>query len=139
MAFQTITCLVAVANDQNQKVAYGPHRPVTYPELLVIQHLHGEAAVYDARALGEIERSPREERDRLNRRYGVNVVNMLFPGVGARLPESDPNLPPYEGPGAETKKSKGRKAPAKKPEPEPAPDPIDEPPLAVEEEIAKEA
>lgn len=137
MAFQLLTCVVAVAGDQNQKVSIGPHRPITYPEYLILAHLHGESAIYRLATCGEVERENAEERNRLMAKYGKNVVHMLYPGVAGRLPQGDPNIPPYEMPGEDTKGKSRRKKAA--PKPAPVETTLEEPPLAVEEEIAKEA
>jgi len=86
--FQLLSCIVALGGDQNNKTAKGFDRPVTYPEYLVLQYLHGEASVLDVKEVGRIERSDREERDRLTYVYGGVVVE-LFPGLQPRMPVED--------------------------------------------------
>lgn len=86
---QTANCLVSLAGDTGMQV---PKSDVTASEIAVLQAIHGAGSVTDIEPSGEIERSDREERSRLQTIYGrprdgrdTSPVAMLFPGVAARL------------------------------------------------------
>ena len=66
MQFQLLTCHVALAGDITQVVHRHAHAPVTYPELIVLQFLHGETAVTEIFDCGRTEdRTAAEEIQRL--------------------------------------------------------------------------
>ena len=87
---QFYTCAVALAGDLTQIVVRAEDRPVTHPELLILAHIHGRDALRDIKPLHEAEVEDADERDRLNRLYGENVVSQLFPGTHNPLPTHNP-------------------------------------------------
>jgi hypothetical protein len=95
--YQTLTCLIAVAGDLNQTVHRGPTNTITYPELLILKFIHGEASITDIHDYGVVARSQREERERLAQTYSRQVVDMLYPGVAGRLPAREDGYPKYKG------------------------------------------
>ena len=99
------TCTVALGGDQGSIVKRGPHNPVTFPELAVLSHIHGEESVDNVQVIDAIDRAPAEEKARLMLKYPATAVNMLFPGKS----------PPMQcaAPGVKIKKSAAKKAPAK--------------------------
>jgi hypothetical protein len=84
--FQLLACHIALAGDPRSVVPRGKDAPVTYPELAVLQSIHGQDAVTDVYEIGTVERSPREERERLNLRYTKAAVEGVFPGSMTSLP-----------------------------------------------------
>jgi hypothetical protein len=67
---------------------------VTPSEIAVLRVIHGDDAVNEIYPTGEITRTNRAERQRLMERYGRNqpngqfsapAIDMLFPGVAARM------------------------------------------------------
>jgi len=91
---QTANCLVHLAGDAGNSV---PKYGVTVSEIVVLQKIHGEDAVVDIQPVGEVERTHRAERQRLEYVYGTaqddgsrrsKVVDLLFPGAAARLYET---------------------------------------------------
>lgn len=69
-----------------------PKWGVTAAEIAVLIAIHGEDSVQDIEPIGSIERSNREELERLHRIYGRAknnedraIVANLFPGAGARV------------------------------------------------------
>lgn len=80
-----VTCKVALGGDTRQVVVKGKHNPVTYPEFLVLGFIHGEHAVYDMQVVGELEREPIEEKQRLRNKYGP-IVEQVFPGIAPQFP-----------------------------------------------------
>lgn len=88
---ETASVLVAVGGDPGNTV---PKYEVTAAEVAVLRLLHGEDAVFDVKVIGSVDRTDRQEIGRLqsiySRRDGertiANEVNMLYPGVGAKVP-----------------------------------------------------
>lgn len=87
--FQLLVCDVALAGDIRNVVHRGVDDPVTYPERLVLEFLHGPSTVTDIREVGFVERDEAEERNRLARIYGAKTIQQLFPGVASALPAQD--------------------------------------------------
>lgn len=95
-------CLVALGGDLNNVV---PKYDVTPGEVAVLIGIHGEGAVTDIEATGEVERTNRQELDRLRdpltgygraqNSDGKPIVHEVFPGAGARVPDifADMELP----------------------------------------------
>ena len=91
---QTATITLALGGDTGNTIQkFG----VTPSEVAVLQVIHGNDAISDIVIDGEISRTNRAERERLSRNYGkpqadgtlkAPAVDMLFPGVAARLYEN---------------------------------------------------
>ena len=89
----TANALVALGGDRGNSV---PKYDLTPAEILVLQVVHGEDAVYDIVPLDEqVERTHKSELERLFRTYGraqpdgtksAPAVQQLFPGAAARVP-----------------------------------------------------
>jgi hypothetical protein len=75
------TCMIDIANEKLQIVARDATNPVTWPEIRVLQSIHGEDAIYDIEpvALGPRE-SPSREKERLQLRYGTAAVEAVYAG-----------------------------------------------------------
>ena len=96
--FQLLTGFVNLAGDRNNVAYRGTDSPITYPESLVLQAVHGGGEhVHTLIEIGEVERSPEEELERLTLRYG-KVAADVFPSLNGRatLPERDDALPTAE-------------------------------------------
>jgi hypothetical protein len=87
--FQLLECMVALAGDTDNIVHRSADSPVTYPELLVMQYVHGDDAVSDVYALGTEERDNQAELDRMRTAYNAAAVKDVFPGANPRLPTQD--------------------------------------------------
>jgi hypothetical protein len=82
--------LLSLGGDAGNTV---PKSAVTPSEVAVLRIIHGEESVKEIEPYGQVERTSRQERQRLVERYGRSVegrttaqaVEMLFPGVAARL------------------------------------------------------
>lgn len=94
MLFQLLRCSVALAGDQEQVVVRHRGNPIVFPELLMLQHIHGEDAISDIWVVGEWDTSQQEVRDRLRQIYGDKYFQEVFPGAAARLPLADGTLEP---------------------------------------------
>jgi hypothetical protein len=86
--YQLLECNVALAGDLLNVVNRSAFRPITYPELIVLEFLHGESAVSDVFDVGETaDMPPQVEKRRLEDTYGDVVGKHLFPGHHFQLPE----------------------------------------------------
>jgi hypothetical protein len=92
-SFQLLRCAVALAGDRDQVVVRDRFRPVVFPELLVLQHLHGEDAVTEVAVVGTWDASNDEVLDRLRVIYAETALKEVFPGTKPRLPSGDPSIP----------------------------------------------
>lgn len=90
---QTANIMLSLGGDHGTTV---PKYNITAAEIAVLRLIHGNDAVRDIEPSGNIERTHREEIDRLRTRYGrakidngegdqVSAVNALFPGAAARV------------------------------------------------------
>lgn len=96
--FQMLECLVALAGDEGNIVHRSTDNPVTYPEMLLLQYIHGDDAVSDVFALGEEERDNQNELERLRTTYKAAAVKDVFPGANPRLPTNDSRFKPRMAP-----------------------------------------
>lgn len=87
-SFEIAHCFVALGGDIQNTV---PKSNVTAAEIAVLQVIHGNDAVRDIEPVGSIQRSQREERERLRAVYGRardsegrSLVEVLYPGAAAR-------------------------------------------------------
>lgn len=87
---QTAHALVALGGDKGNTV---PKFDLTAAEIAVLRSIHGPDSVFEIEPVGEIERGSREERNRLRLAYpakdedGNHIVDLLYPGAGARVYE----------------------------------------------------
>lgn len=91
-----LICDVQLAGDMRNTVHRGVDNPVTYPELLILQTIHGKDHVLNVRVVDTITRDPDVERARLTGVYGGDVLERLFPGALAPLPLMSRAAIPFE-------------------------------------------
>jgi len=84
---------VALGGDNDNVVVRGRNNPILFPELMVIQFLHGEDAVTDVHVIGTCEMSQEEALTRLRVIYQAEEVAKVFPGNRPRLPTMDRSVP----------------------------------------------
>lgn len=82
---QLVQCKIAIGGQKDTVVVTDP--PITYAEYLVMRMIHGDEAVTEACETGTVDVDNDEERKRLLYRFGKDVVNTIFPGAFAKLPE----------------------------------------------------
>ena len=140
---QTANIMLALGGNQGMTVQkYG----VTAAEIAVLREIHGEASVFDVEPLDDVDRSMRDERQRLLEIYGkppgsreMSAVEVLFPGAAARVFENldELELDPSFFKATQRAKAKPKKA-AKVEEPDESVEEVaeDEPEV---EEIEEEA
>ena len=76
-----VACKIALGGDSNNVIYRGPDTPVSWPEIRVLQHLHGEDNVFDCEYVGEEPATTQAEKMRLLGIYGSEAVNICFPGA----------------------------------------------------------
>ena len=75
-----VACKIALGGDSNNVIWRGPDVPVSWPEIRVLQHLHGEDNVFDCEYVGEDSSTTQAEKMRLLGLYGSEAVNICYPG-----------------------------------------------------------
>jgi hypothetical protein len=92
--FQLIGCQIDLGGNRDSVIVRSRHdNPVTFPELLVLKNIHGDEHVHHLMSVGETERGYQEEFERLQTRYGGEVMATMFPGPLQMLPLADDALP----------------------------------------------
>ena len=89
---QLLSCHVCIGGDDDNIVVKDHDTAVTFPELLILKALHGDESVRSITDLGDVERDPEEERQRLLNLYGAEIVRQVFPVAHQELPEMDKRL-----------------------------------------------
>lgn len=79
------TCTVALSGDQRHIMTRDVVQPVSWPEVDMIRHLHGEDAVADLVVIADVPMSTREEKARLGLIYGEKVVEEVYPGRNPQM------------------------------------------------------
>ena len=76
-----VACKIALGGDSNNVIYRGPDVPVSWPEIRVLQHLHGEDNVFDCEFVGSEHATTQAEKMRLLGLYGSEAVNICYPGA----------------------------------------------------------
>lgn len=108
------TAKVMLGGDPLNVMHRGEHDPLSWPEIGVLQYLHGEDAVTDIKVCGELDTSRGMEKQRLVTIYGHDTLELVYPGrapalemempgteapkKGVRNPKSSSFIPPIETP-----------------------------------------
>lgn len=92
-AFHLLRCMVALGGDQANQVYRHRGIPIVFPELPILQFLHGEDAITDIAVVGQWETTNDEVLQRLATIYQPEVIKEVYPGTRPRLPLSDPSVP----------------------------------------------
>lgn len=93
-AFQLLRCLVTLAGEQPGTQVYRDRtRPIVFPELPILQNLHGENAVEEVYVVGTWDATNDEVLGRLRSIYQPEVIQAMFPGARPRLPTGDATIP----------------------------------------------
>ena len=92
-AFQLLRCLITLGGEEpGTKVYRDRTRPIVFPELPMLQFLHGEDAVSDIFVVGTWEATNDEVLGRLQNIYAEEAIHAVFPGARPRLPLGDPSI-----------------------------------------------
>jgi hypothetical protein len=114
-----VTAKIALGGDQMNIMYRGPESPVSWPEVRVLQHLHGDDCVFDCDFVRSEHSNVQMEKMRLLGLYGAEVVNLIYPGARPMID--------MEFPG--DKDLAGQKRPERRPVPSAEVDPQVPPPL----------
>ena len=74
------TAYIALGGDNGSIVVRDRFNPLTWPEIGLLQFLHGETSVFNVKVIGEISRHRNSEKERLAGIYGEIPVGMVYPG-----------------------------------------------------------
>jgi len=91
--YQLLRCSVALAGDKDQVVVRGRQDPILFPELIVLQFIHGEDAITDVHVVGHCDMAADEAWQRLTTIYGDDKVRVVFPGARPSVPRADKSVP----------------------------------------------
>lgn len=99
MAQHIVTCRVQVGGDPGTIVVRGKSRPVPYPEIPILRHLHGDTNVFDVEVCGLVPRSAGSvEKNRMATVYGREAVEHVYPGGSPNIDwyveGEEPEFPP---------------------------------------------
>jgi hypothetical protein len=99
-----VKCKVELGGDQRNTAALEGRRAPSWPEIAVLQQIHGADHVIDIEFDHE-EETPRaaDEKERLIFKYGTTVVELVYPG---RNPNMEWTLPGHGKKGPPKKGSK---------------------------------
>lgn len=75
-----VSCMVRLAGESNMVVARTEFNPVSWPEVEVLRHIHGEDAIVDVKVIAKVDQPAKAEKDRLSVIYGPAVLEDVFPG-----------------------------------------------------------
>lgn len=82
-------------------IVYDEHNPLSWPEVQVLMHTHGEENVMDVVPIKLGDVVPMREKERLVAQYGYKAVETVFPGrqfrMGLMMTDDD-QLPPLDAP-----------------------------------------
>ena len=74
------TAKVNIGGDRDNVAILGVNDPISWPEVLILQHIHGEDAVSEVEPFAVVTQNSKDERTRLAEKYGEHVVTTVFGG-----------------------------------------------------------
>lgn len=91
--FQLLSCAIAIAGSRDSVVYRGAHNPLTYPEILIMQYMHGDDAVEEIEEVGTLTMSNSDLLHHLRMTYPQEAVQQSFPGARPNLPTRNNEYP----------------------------------------------
>lgn len=76
-----VTAKIALGGEQGHIMYRGLDNPVSWPEVRILQQLHGDNSVFDCDFHHSAPSNPQMEKMRLLGLYGSEVVNAIYPGA----------------------------------------------------------
>jgi hypothetical protein len=73
---------IAIGGDREQVYYADQHAPISWPEVQIIQFVHGDDAIDRIEPFVSVPQTPRDERQRLAEKYGEDHVAAVFPRSG---------------------------------------------------------
>jgi hypothetical protein len=92
------TAYIMLGGDHGSVVYRGPDNPISWPEVGVLQVLHGEESVFNIEVIDEVVRHRAAEKLRLQRLYGEGNVEAIYPGRSPNIEMQVPGYEPKHGP-----------------------------------------
>lgn len=84
--FQLLAARIQLAGSKDSVVYRGAHNPLSYPEILLMQFLHGDDAVDGVEEVGTLSMSNADLLHHLQMTYPLAAVDRVFPGARPNLP-----------------------------------------------------
>ncbi len=88
-----------IAGDVGNVMVRSQSNPVSWPEIGLLQHLHGEEAVYNIEVVESVKSTSSQEKLRLTGIYDPQAVELIYPG---KSPVMEMEMPGTSAPGEET-------------------------------------
>ncbi len=85
------TALIALAGDITNVVNRSISNPVSWPEIAVLQEVHGEQCIMSFAVCDEVETTAAAEKSRLLQKYGA-IVEDVYPGRNPQMEFVDPTF-----------------------------------------------
>jgi len=76
-----VTAEILIGGDLRNTVFKNSTNPITVPEIEILKAVHGEDSVKVGKECGHVKRTAKAEKARLAERYGMKVVDHVYPGV----------------------------------------------------------
>ena len=83
--FQLLSCRIQLAGSKDSVVYRGAHNPLSYPEILIMQFMHGDDAVTEIEEVGTLNMSNLDLLHHLQMTYPKEAVQQCFPGARPNL------------------------------------------------------
>jgi hypothetical protein len=91
------TAKIAIGGDIGNTMVRDTFNPVSWPELEVLNVIHGEGAVTDVEPFVQVPQPPKVERERLVSIYGPGPVGYVWGGTRSPHEMDSPNGPVKPG------------------------------------------
>jgi hypothetical protein len=91
--FQLLSCRIMLAGSKDSVVYRGAHNPLSYPEVLIMQFMHGDDAVDEIEEVGTLAMSNNDLVHHLRLTYPQEAVAQSFPGARPNLPVRSDEFP----------------------------------------------
>lgn len=91
--FQLLTARIMLAGEKDSVVYRGTHNPLSYPEILVMQFMHGDDAVSEITEVGTLSMSNNDLLHHMRMTYPLGAVERCFPGARPNLPVRSDEFP----------------------------------------------
>jgi hypothetical protein len=91
--FQLLSCRIQLAGSKDSVVYRGAHNPLSYPEILIMQFMHGDDAVTEIAEVGSLNMSNLDLLHHLQLTYPKEAVQQCFPGARPNLTARSDEFP----------------------------------------------
>jgi hypothetical protein len=91
--FQLLSCSIMLAGSRDSVVYRDAFNPLSYPEILIVQFLHGDDAVNEIEEVGTLTMSNADLLHHLRMTYPQEAVQQCFPGARPNLQTRSDEFP----------------------------------------------